>query len=153
MTALLWYSLDFERVDFIKQLHSEVMASFDYHNSLWHYCSNPSLDSSMTGASKVVRKANSRLNTTWNMSQGKAASNFPYIPPLYVYVDLGWMCRIWCKAVHAHSTVSACLPFVRYNSVVTVTFSYLVLYFPMCSPNTHKWGADQNTVKKCPCLW
>ena len=31
---------------------------------------------STTGASKVVRKANSRLDTNWNMSQCKAASYF-----------------------------------------------------------------------------
>jgi len=59
---------------FIKLLLSEVMASFAYHDSLRHYRSDPSLVFSMTGVSEVVRKANSRLNTTWNMSQGKAAS-------------------------------------------------------------------------------
>ena len=123
----------------------------------------------MTGTSKVVRKANSRLNTTWNMSQCEAASyflfqwlslhlshsNFPYIPPLYVYVDMGWMCRMWCKSVHAYSTVSACLLYSLLDTAqfAIFTFSYSVLHSPMCSPNTHRWGANQNTMKKCPCLW
>ena len=40
-TASLRYSLDFNVWNFIKMLHSEVMASFAYRDSLRRYCSNP----------------------------------------------------------------------------------------------------------------
>ena len=75
-TALLRYSLDFERVDPYKT------ASFRSYGIIWLPQQPPALLKrpfacfSMTGASKVVRKASSRLNTTWNMSQGKEASYF-----------------------------------------------------------------------------
>ena len=111
-------------MDFHKTALFRSYGIIAYQDNLGHYCCDPSLVFSTTGASKVVRKANGKLSATWTTSQCKAARLlFSFRDSVSVFLlaifsillhyilrqlGLDWM----CKAVHAYmyslSTFTLC---------------------------------------------
>ena len=113
----------------LKQLRS---ASFAYVNSVWCYCSNTLLIFVMTGNSVSIFLLDifgiklflrCMFTSTW-----------------------AEQLQMWYKSAHAYIYSLSMFTHKSIGEMQLLCYilNYLVLHSSMCSPNTHKWAADQN---------